>query len=190
VGGYAGIYYGGGVPPGSHGGGSTGNASALSALQSWQSAAGYPPSLLSQLAAGSGLFVSNGNFHGIPPGSLPGLPSGFSGLNPGLNGSLAQSPTSREDTPHSMSPKHSPEMVKTKYFCCCFVVEVVYVVVVLLLRFLLLLFSFTMDVVAVIDNLILICSCHKPISTNYPAKKCIARVRSGQNLSYDYFYLG
>ena len=113
VGGYAGIYYGGGVPPGSHGGGSAGNASALSALQSWQSAAGYPPSLLSQLAAGSGLFVSNGNFHGIPPGSLPGLPSGFSGLNPGLNGSLAQSPTSREDTPHSMSPKHSPEMVKT-----------------------------------------------------------------------------
>lgn len=107
VGGYAGMYYGAGVPPGSQGS----NASALSALQSWQSAAGYPPSLLSQLAAGSGLFVSNGSFHGLP-GSIPGLPSGFNGIPPGLNGSFAQSPTSREDTPHSMSPKHSPDVVR------------------------------------------------------------------------------
>ena len=115
------MYYGAGVPPGSQGS----NASALSALQSWQSAAGYPPSLLSQLAAGSGLFVSNGSFHGLP-GSIPGLPSGFNGIPPGLNGSLAQSPTSREDTPHSMSPKPSPDMVRKlskfyfelfKFFC-------------------------------------------------------------------------
>jgi len=75
--------------------------------------ASYPSLLLSQLAAGSGLFVSND----ILPGNLPSLPSGFSGLNTGLNGFLSQSPTL-----HSLSPKHSPEMVKTKYFFCCFVV--------------------------------------------------------------------
>jgi len=69
--------------------------------------ASYPSLLLSQLAAGSGLFVSND----ILPGNLPSLPSGFSGLNTGLNGFLSQSPTL-----HSLSPKHSPEMVKTKYF--------------------------------------------------------------------------
>jgi hypothetical protein len=79
----------------------------LSALQSWQSAAGYPPGLLSQLAAGSGLFLPNGSLSGFP-GGLSGLPSGLTGLS---SGSLAQSPTSREDTPQSLSPKPSPDMV-------------------------------------------------------------------------------
>jgi hypothetical protein len=112
VGGYAGIYYGG---HGSHGGPQA-NPSALSALQNWQSAAGYPPSLLSQLAAGSGLFMPNGGLSGMP-GGMSGLPSGFSGLSSGMNGSLAQSPTSREDTPHSMSPKPSPDMVRLILSC-------------------------------------------------------------------------
>ena len=107
VGGYAGLYYGSSVaPPGSHPGASANASAAMSALQSWPSASGYPPSLLSQLAAGSGLFLPNG-IHG----SLSGLHSGLAGLSAGMNGSLARSPRSREDTPHSISPKPSPEMV-------------------------------------------------------------------------------
>jgi len=59
----------------------------------------------------AGLFVSNGGLHGLP-GSIHGLPSGFNGIPHGLNGSLAPSPTSREDTPHSLSPKPSSDMVR------------------------------------------------------------------------------
>ncbi len=125
-----GFYYGGVPPPGSANGPGT-SPSALSAMSSWSSASGYPPGLISQLAGPgwksnscsmtsndlhyrvclSGLFVGNGGLHGLG-GSIPGLPSGFSGLPHGLNGSLAPSPTSREDTPHSMSPKPSSDMVR------------------------------------------------------------------------------
>ena len=103
VGAYAGLYYGGG--PGGHPTSSQ-NPSSISGLQGWASATGYPPSLLSQLAAGSGLFLPNGM-----PGGLTGLQSGLTGMSSsGMNGSsLTQS---REDTPHSISPRPSPDMVK------------------------------------------------------------------------------
>lgn len=130
----AGFYYGGVPPPGTTNGSGT-SPSALSAMSSWSSASGYPPGLISQLAGPgwrsnscslsnnnlqyevclSGLFVGNGGLHGLG-GSIPGLPSGFSGLPHGLNGSLAPSPTSREDTPHSMSPKPSSDLVRPVFF--------------------------------------------------------------------------
>ena len=114
--GYAGMYY--GVPP--PGAAGVPGAPTANSPASWAAAAaaGYPPALLSQLAASSGALppTSSAAPSAHPPSTVNGsLPSPGAQAHPGSSGSLGTfgssllTPSSSRDDVHSVSPKPGSE---------------------------------------------------------------------------------